>query len=242
MTISVLQWNVLYREKGDNILRLIKEINADIVCLQELTQSSKINPERDLPAEIKSLGYYAFYEPVTNDAEFVMGNGIFSRFPIVGSRTVFVSSEDPTNKDYAQSDRAYVESTLKVDKTKLTIGTVHLSYSPRFIFFPAKKVEAKKFIDVITPNKESFILTGDFNATPDSELIKELDSLLVAVGPDYSNATWTTKPFELHGFSAKTLDWRLDYIFASRDIKVLTSKVIDTNYSDHLPVLAEVEI
>jgi endonuclease/exonuclease/phosphatase family metal-dependent hydrolase len=34
----------------------------------------------------------------------------------------------------------------------------------------------------------------------------------------------------------------LDYIFASKDIKVASSEIVNTDYSDHLPILVELEI
>lgn len=36
------------------------------------------------------------------------------------------------------------------------------------------------------------------------------------------------------------LDWRLDYIFGSSDIVVNSSEVLQTEFSDHLPVIIEV--
>jgi endonuclease/exonuclease/phosphatase family metal-dependent hydrolase len=242
MEISVLQWNVLYQEKADNILQLIKQINADIVCLQELTQNSAANPGRDLPAEISALGYQAYYVPTSTEPELTIGNGIFSKLPLIKSKTEYVTREDLSNKDFPQYNRAYIESVLDLDGVRFTVATVHLSYSPGFIFFPDKEREARKFINLVTPNKNRYVLAGDFNATPDSNLIKELDKLLVPAGPGYSEATWTTKPFELYGFSANTLDWRLDYVFTSPDVKALSSEILKTDYSDHLPILTALSI
>ena len=37
MQITVLQWNIWYKEPIENILKVLKEIDADIVCLQELS-------------------------------------------------------------------------------------------------------------------------------------------------------------------------------------------------------------
>jgi endonuclease/exonuclease/phosphatase family metal-dependent hydrolase len=242
MKLSVLQWNVLYTEKGDNVLKLIKEINADIVCLQELTQSSVVNPNRDLAAEIATLGYYFHYASTGNSPELIIGNGIFSKFPIESSKTINLTHEDPSNKDFPQYERAYLESVLNLGETQLTVGVAHLSYSPRFYFFPAKEAEANKFIDLVKPNKSRYIVMGDFNSTPDSMLISELDKIFISAGPSYGEASWTTKPFKLHGFSANTLDWRLDYIYTSKDIDTIASRLVKTSYSDHLPIYAEIDV
>lgn len=83
---------------------------------------------------------------------------------------------------------------------------------------------------------------GDFNSAPDSSTIKKIETRLKAIGPDYSELTFTTKPFQHEAFRVDGLEWRLDYIFATSDIKVLSSKIIETDYSDHLPILAEIEV
>lgn len=240
MEITVLQWNVLFAEKGDNILSLITEIGADVVCLQELTQNSAVNPNRNLPAEIAALGYQSFYKATDIQPDLTIGNGIFSKFPQSNCRTTYVSRSDPDNTDYPQYNRAYIEAVLDIEGDQLTVGTAHLSYTPNFKFFPGKVVESQRFVELIRTKESRYLLTGDFNATPDSSLISDLDKLLVSSGPDYNEATWTTKPFDMHGFAADTLDWRLDYIFATSDIDVLSSEVVSTDYSDHLPVLVKV--
>lgn len=242
MEISVLQWNVLYKEKADNVLRLIKQIGADIVCLQELTLNSLANPNRDLPSEVAALGYQKFYEATDNQPDLTIGNGVFSKFPQSDSRVVYVSQADPDNDDYPQYNRAYLESTLDLGNSQLMVGTAHLSYTPHFKFYPGKQDESKKFLELVGPKQSGFILTGDLNATPDSSLIKELSRVLVSAGPGHLEPTWTTKPFEMHGFAANTLDWRLDYVFASSDLKVLSSEIVKTNFSDHLPILTKLEV
>ena len=53
--------------------------------------------------------------------------------------------------------------------------------------------------------------------------------------------TWTTKPFSYNGFEATKLDYKLDYVFTSDDITVKDIRVIKTEYSDHLPILCEID-
>lgn len=62
------------------------------------------------------------------------------------------------------------------------------------------------------------------------------------IGRDYDQKTWTTKPFSYNGFEANTLDWRLDYIFGSSDMVVNSSEMLQTEFSDHLPVIVELNI
>ena len=86
------------------------------------------------------------------------------------------------------------------------------------------------------------IFTGDLNITPNTESIKLIEKHLKNCGPNYNESTWTTKPFDFMGFKETKLKWRVDYVFASKDVKVLNSKIIKTKYSDHLPILVEIEV
>ena len=102
--------------------------------------------------------------------------------------------------------------------------------------------ETNALVEAIENNSQNFILTGDFNARPDSEVIKCIQNHVKNLGPDYDQKTWTTKPFSYNGFEANTLDWRLDYALGSSDIVVTYSKVLQTEFSDHLPIIVELDI
>lgn len=97
-------------------------------------------------------------------------------------------------------------------------------------------------MDFFKNNTNRLIFTGDLNVAPNTESIRQIEKRLVHCGPDYRKPTWTTKPFSYNGFEEDKLRWRLDYAFATKDIKVINSKIIKTKHSDHLPILIEIEI
>jgi endonuclease/exonuclease/phosphatase family metal-dependent hydrolase len=247
-TIKILQWNVWYHEKYQNIIDFIKRSDADIVCCQELTVNFKeANPGVNVAAEIaKACGYNYYFHPMTiygTEGEQVqMGNGIFSKFPILSKDFKYVQKKDPKIKNYDTEDRTYIEVDLDVDGTKLKVGTVHLSYGKEFKMTDKKQAEGERLLEAVKYNHEKFILTGDMNSTPDSLIIKKLEEMFIHADPNTDRGTWTTKPFSYQGFEANSRDWRLDYIFATEDINVINNKIIDTSYSDHLPILAEIQI
>jgi len=242
MKISILQWNVWFKESADNILEELKRFDADIVCLQELTKDSLVNPGRDLEAEIASLGYQPAYALTIDRSHHQMGNGIFSKFSILSERQVYVQHEEPGSTDFSRENRIYQEVTLDIPHRNLTIGTVHLSYTDTFVETKSKNDEFTKFLSAIKPNKENFVVTGDFNALPVSSYLSRISKQLQHAGPDFTEATWTTKPFEHYDFAADSLDYRLDYVFTTPDVKVVESKVLQTEFSDHLPILVTIEL
>jgi len=243
MTVKILQWNVWYKEDADNIRKLVQDLNPDIFCAQEITTNSEINPKRDVPAEIaKAGGYQYFYQTCIKRDSLDMGNAIFSKFPITNKYTTYVQREDTENPGFERENRVYIESTLTINNTQLTVGTVHLSYIRQFQVNEQKKTEIDTLIHQITTRSQNYILTGDMNAEPDTYLTSQLEKYLKNIAPPYDEPTWTTKPFSHDNFQASTLDWRLDHVFGTADIRVISAQIIKTDFSDHLPVLVTVEV
>lgn len=246
MNISILQWNIWYKEDLKNISKFIKSQNADVVCLQELTINSKDQSIKDGPAYIaEQLGYnyYCKELPIesTEGENLMLANGIFSRFPIVAKR--FAWTNEPKNKGgYDDEFRAYVEVTLEVEGGNISIGTTHMSYTHRFEPTPNKKRETDLLVKNLKEHNARFIFTGDLNALPGSYTISSIEGLMQNAGPDFEKKSWATKPFSYNGFEETELKWRLDYVFTTKDLKVLSSKIVETDYSDHLPVLTNLSV
>lgn len=242
MKLSLLQWNVLYLEKAENILQLIRTVNADILCLQELTNLDEdTNPGVNIVESISKLGYQTYYEKTIIEPGFEMGNAIFSRLPFQSAQ-FYPTHESSGTTAYDDENRYYLEAALQIKNRLLYIGTAHLSYVKAFKPTEMRKIENDKFLSYVRRHNEAYIFSGDFNATPNTELIKTLANEFDNASPSFEQKTWTTKPFSYDGFEANTLDWRLDYIFCTHDIKVVSSSIVDTAYSDHLPILVEIEI
>lgn len=246
MSISILQWNIWYKEDIRNIANEIKRLNPDIVCLQELTVNHPDQEIKNTIEHIASTLGYEHYAPLIplrelEGQELSLANGIFSRFPIGNKRRVWVN-EPKGDGGYDDEYREYVETTLDVNGKELVVGTVHMSYTHRFEVTDLKKIETDKLVTEIGKVSSSFIFTGDFNATPDSYTIESIEKVLVNAGPSYDEKTWTTKPFSYQGFEEDKLNWRLDYAFVNDKVEVASARVVDTEYSDHLPLLIELEI
>jgi endonuclease/exonuclease/phosphatase family metal-dependent hydrolase len=94
------------------------------------------------------------------------------------------------------------------------------------------------------------IVTGDFNATPNSDTYKAMteDRLLKSsheVAPIVYGPNWT-----FHNFNRVPLEKRslIDFIFVSKNMKIIKSAVIDDKadngkryLSDHCPILTEIQ-
>lgn len=241
--VSILQWNVWYLEDIKNIAAFLKANKADVICLQELTIDFDKQNNIHTPEYIaQELGYNVHYQEITfADKSVKLANAIFSKYELSDTRTVWINQEQGSGS-YDDENRAYVEARVNVGGKELTVGTVHMSYTHAFEPSERKLQETDVLVEAVKNNGKNFVLTGDFNAQPDSEVIKRIQKHVKNLGSDYDQKTWTTKPFSYNGFEADTLDWRLDYIFGSSDMVVNSSKVLPTEFSDHLPVIVELNI
>ncbi|MBU0576263.1 endonuclease/exonuclease/phosphatase family protein [Patescibacteria group bacterium] len=246
MKLKFLQWNIWYKENPDNIIQEIQNSAADIVTAQELIQNSKTNVDTAQYIADR-LGFNYFYQTAdtwdNREEKKAQGNAIFSRFPIVKSDCVYLQKpkHNPTNA--LEEGRVYLEVLFDIHGKKLTIGTTHLSLTPHFKITNQRKKEINNLIGVIKNKKSDYILGADLNVVPGSYTIKQLEKYLKSAGPDYGENTFANQAFDYRGmFQVKGLEERLDYVFATDDIRVIGAQVFPTKYSDHLPILVEIEL
>lgn len=245
--MKILTWNVWVEEKIDNIFSLIEELQPDVLCLQEITRECDFNPDIQTGEYIAEKLGFDIYSPDsqtwTDWHKKAQSNAIISKFPIQRRRVEFMTDPFPGNPpDYWSEGRTYIECTLDVEGKVFTVGTTHLSFSPFFEQTDHRKDEANRLSSAISDNTKNYMLVGDFNSAPNSYTIEKISSSLNHCGPEMEQATWTTKPFDYGGFAEKELNWRLDYAFATPDLNILSSQIVETDYSDHLPILLEVQM
>lgn len=245
MKIKILQWNIWYKEDINKIIEEIKRSQADVITAQEFIQHSKINLDT-AQYVAERLGFNYFYHTADTwtdreDKE-AQGNAIFSRFPIAETNATHINPPKHNPENALEQGRIYIETVLNIEGKSLTVGTTHLTFTPDFEITSARKKETDNLIKIIKDKKSSYIFGADLNAAPNSYIIQEFEKYLGHVGPDYDQKTFANQPFDYYGmYQVESLEWRLDYLFATTDVKVLQSQIMTTKYSDHLPILAEIE-
>jgi endonuclease/exonuclease/phosphatase family metal-dependent hydrolase len=243
MELSVVSWNIWYNQPVEAVAEVLAELDADVVCLQELTRGL---PEMvaDGPAYLaEQLGYRYIAPPIarTDKAGWTQANGVFTKLSGQDGRWCYVQQPSGTG-GYADEYRSYVELACAVGTEIVHVGTAHLSYTDGFYPTAAKAAETDALVAELGHHTERYVFCGDLNALPGSYTQKAVAKTLVHCGPDMAVPTWTTKPFAYNGFSADELAWRLDYVFATPDLVVRSAEVVDADVSDHLPVLVRFAI
>jgi endonuclease/exonuclease/phosphatase family metal-dependent hydrolase len=166
MSISILQWNIWYTESVRNITSFLLRNKADIICLQELMYDFSDQEVANMTNHLaKSLGYNYYDKAIKTEGEtWRQANGIFTHFPIIKQRAVWINEPIGNRKGYDNEHRAYVETVLDVQGTLLTVATTHMSYTDRFESTKRKKQKVNRLVKLIKAKRKNYLLTGGFNS------------------------------------------------------------------------------
>ncbi|MBI2641509.1 endonuclease/exonuclease/phosphatase family protein [Candidatus Roizmanbacteria bacterium] len=242
MTLRLLQWNILFKENIEHIVQVIRQYQPDVINLQELSSGLEYNRGIDTASYIaEKISYNYFFQPGmvwSKDEAKVVGNGIFSKFPI--SKFSYSCTAQVEKRQRAEKyGSVYIEGELKLGSIPLTVATDHLMFISQFVETEEKIREVDTLTEIVKEKKRAYLFSGDLNAPPDSYTIRELKKYLTLCGPDVSQKTAFTKPLDDYAGWKTGFDWRLDYVFATNDIQVHSAQIIRTDYSDHLPIFIE---
>lgn len=229
MQLKIVSWNIWAGRKLPETIQCLSEANPDIIGLQEVLQEED-GTNNSAKAIADALGYTYIYETTTLllpsishllekhkiDKNMEWGNAIVSRYPIKESRLHVLSGD---------RKRTALEATIEVEGKTLHVFSTHLVYAsaqPSDI----QSTQMKNLIKIAP--KESGLVMGDLNATPDSDIIKTMSKVMMNTEGDPTKITADDK--------------KMDYIFSTADIKTLESGTLDSQASDHLPLYAIIEI
>ncbi len=219
--------NYLEQKIDFNIMaQAIKKCDADIVGLNEM-RGKGIHPEFDSQCEILAslTGLKSVYFAKAIDFKWgPYGNGFISKYPIIKAETIPVP--DPKVKKY----KGYYETRCLL-KAKLSNGLTVL-----VIHFGLNSDEQENAVKTVMENLESkkCVLMGDFNVLPNSEILKPIRERMVDTA-DFFNE-------EKLSFPSDNPNRKIDYIFVSPDIKVISADIPPIVASDHRPHIARIEI
>jgi endonuclease/exonuclease/phosphatase family metal-dependent hydrolase len=251
MIIKFLNLNMWDGSLIEQCLEFFKSQDADIIMLQEVTHAAgAAYPKRLQSFETlqKELDYpYSDYAVglLNNHPEgkIPTGNAILSKFPIIDSSHSFF--HEGFNPDYydTQTDSSKYPHILQHAKLDTPVGEVNVfnfhgvwdldgnNYSDR------RRKMSEKIIAAVK-DKPNVLLGGDTNAKPTNQAIKNIQKHLTSVFEDSLKTTFNMRRKDNPGYATAAVDM----LFVSPGIKILSRECPDVDISDHLPVLATLEI
>lgn len=267
--LRVVHWNVARfvewkrnNNKGSQtrlkMMDLIKEQNADVLCLQEFFQSKDSIYYDNLSYVMKELGYPHYYYSRDDDG-YLQWNGqiIFSRFPIIDSGIIryprpsmpeaLIYADILMNKDtirlytthlqsvqFKKKDYESIEEIKNTDEKIVENSKNIFSKLKRGVILRSKQATIVKDITSVSPHP--YILTGDFNDVPNSF------TYFTIKGNNLQDAFLKTGFGVGRTFSYIAPTLRIDYILATKNFTINQFNRVAKTYSDHYMLVADVQL
>lgn len=246
-------WKGTAAEKRNRILeiaRLLGDSGADVVILNEVDfDSTWSGYQNQAKAIAQAAGFPSWVEHRNLDFRFIYGslksgNAILSRYPIVDAKLVRYPALH-TAERFLSGHKQGVICTLQISKTQqLLVLAVHLEHRSE----ETRVQSAQKIVEAVEKSDIPLIAIGDFNSTlpawPDAEFDSSgrnaMDVLLKSkhfeIASETTPAEWNmTYPSIKAGV---TIDW----ILIPKRWKFSNHRVLDSQLSDHRPVMADLLI
>lgn len=206
----------------DSIVDLIEEYNPDIVGLQEVDKNLvRTNFTDQIKYLADKLSMYYCFGANRSFIKGEYGNGILSKYPIVDVQNIKLQGIET---------RGLLKSSILIDNNKINFLVTHLGldYNERNNQYKV----IKEYVDIFEDN---LIMVGDFNSLGSDPNIIYLQNKLNDSGLKTLNNYNNT----LNVYKNKS---RIDYVFSSKSMKIKGYKLEKVDYSDHFPVIVDIEL
>ena len=234
-TLRVMTYNIhvgVGMDKKLDLQRIADVINGqhpDLVGLQEVDRGVKRTEGKDEIAELAKMTSMNFAFAHNLDYQGGQyGVAILSRFPIGA-----IDHRKYENKREAER-RGMIRIELNVGGKTINFVTTHLDYQSE----DGRVFEAEQLLGFLSAQKVPLIIVGDFNDEPAGSAYK----LMMAGFED----AWLRSGAKGGGLSypADQPVKRIDYILTRQPDRIRAKKawVVNTLASDHLPIVADLEI
>lgn len=208
----------------ERIADVIKGTGADVVCLQEVDRRNPRSGLVDQPKRLSEvLGMQAVFQRNLTFGFGGFGNLVLSRYPVVRSVSHRLTSQT--------EQRGLLEVLLDTSSGSLSVFCTHLGLDSE-----ERVQQSAEIAGVINSTDYPAVLCGDFNETDSSPAVAGLAAS--ANLQDLAGSLGADAPT----FPADAPTSRIDFIFATPRIRCTCAAVIESLASDHLPVLADIDI
>src|SRR3989344_468874 len=250
--MKFIQINIYKGKYLDAFVDFLKQENPDIVAMQEVT-SGDVSYYHDKTVDVFEYvkaktgfdGYFGSNLKFADSAESLLGNAVLTKLPITGSKVLslkefrpVIPSELEDRSIFPYLARLAVDAMIDVDGR-----TVHaISWHGAWTAPPQDTTEtlrqAQLVADYLKKINEPFILGGDLNNIPESKTVGLISSVAnnLMTGSQVEQTTHS----KIHKIAPK--GYLVDYIFTSPHFKLKSLRVPEVLVSDHLPVVAEIEL
>ncbi len=211
------------------ILQTIQQSDPDILVLQEVDTGVIMSGSTDQSRWLAhKLNMYL--APVTSINHIWQSDVILSKYPILNYESIILQSPS--------EDDTLLRADIDINGQQVSVYAVHFS-----AFSSAdRRIQANIGIPWVTSTGGLKIWAGDFNV--DAYTNDTVDQTIYTDITTYLNDSFTVASTRTGNQTWPSWDpnERIDYVFVSSTITVLSHRVPISYASDHLPVVAELQL
>ena len=248
MTYNTHRLGMFEKPERNEVIRFLRTADADVICLQEVEvyKDSRYLTLNELK-EAMSDWQYTYFDFKVYNSRRQFGNVVFSRYPLLNKKTVPFESRGSISSrcdiavggdtlrlivNHLESNRLeegdmQVDSLLKPksalrDRVKQKLGRAGA----------IRREQAQAVKEEANASPYPVVLAGDFNDIPYSRTYRILSEGM--------HDTFLESSFGRYGatYHAHGIGVRIDYIFCSAGLTPIRSEVVETDGSDHLPLVS----
>lgn len=234
----------------NTIVPFIHRENPDILCLQEVCNGDEKQPINFQSIKrLKALlpDYFSYYSPelfeIFPQGQGDGGNAIYSRFPILEEKTIFLHEEyrqilrPRREDDFSHYPKNLQSIVVDVGGKKLHVCNMHGIWGLDGAD-TKERLRMSKLIIKEIKGKKPLVLMGDFNIKPNTKTIEVIESKLTNVFKGEMTTSFNMEHKKNPGYATAVVDM----FFASPDIEIVSKSVPTDDVSDHLPLLVTINL
>lgn len=230
--IRVMTYNASFFPHLREMRDMIASLDADIICLQEvLLAARRREPKNQAEWLAGELGYHHVSNPNWRRSRGIGGDVILTRTPLTDVEVLV----DP------QGCRFALTAIHEHDGVRFALAGAHCLLVPRplpvgmLLSMSRRAAQMRQVVSWLRAAALPCILAGDFNSLPFTPEYRTLSRDLVDCTRVVPMNHRNTRP-------TLGLPAQLDYIFASTHFRTRVCRTVDADFSDHRPVVADLEI
>ncbi|HSN48825.1 MAG TPA: endonuclease/exonuclease/phosphatase family protein [Flavobacterium sp.] len=238
---NVFKW-VERDDVADNILAFINDKNPDILCIQEYSNSAKID-----------LKVYPHRYIFMDGNQIKTGQAIFSKFPVINqghiefpnSSNNVVFADIKKGKDIIRVYNMHLQSikiSPDVNEINENIDALNYQGKPQMLFYRISKAfkQQQQQAEIFKEHKDEcpypIIICGDMNNSAFSYVYRNIKGKLNDSFEEAGTGFGATYKFRYYPA-------RIDYIFADENMTVKKFESFsDFENSDHYPIMAKLSM
>ncbi len=206
----------------------IKKHSPDFCGLNEVRGEGDIEEYTDQTNAIAdATGYNSFFaEAILVGGTCPYGNAFICKHPIKNAEKIMIPDPEEETEDTYYETRCIAKSVIEIEGKEICFLVTHMGLA-----CDERKNAVDALCRIIDETDLPVILMGDFNTTPNDEVLIPLFDRL-------ENVDAYAEENNLPTFPSDNPEIKIDYILF-KGLECIKSETVNEIYSDHLPIIAE---